>query len=99
MTIEPGFNRERKRPLLTQRREGGGWNEIAVEIPKLSAPCHPDIAGSQPVAKLGQCAEFIGRAIDDTVTDYERTPARWHEAQRHLRSEEHTPELQPLTPP
>ena len=48
-TIEGGIDCKWKRSLLAQRRESGGRNEIAVEIPKLAAARHPDIAGPQPV--------------------------------------------------
>ncbi len=84
MRSEPGFDRERKRPLLAQRRESGERNEIAIEVAILAAARHPDIAGPQPIAKLGQRAEFIGRAINDAVVDHEGPPARRHKAQRHL---------------
>src|SRR3546814_16136763 len=80
MLIESGLDRERERPLLAQRCKGGWRNEIAVEVSKLPTACHPDIAGPQPVAKLGQRAEFIGCAIDDAVADHEGSPACRHEA-------------------
>ena len=84
MTIEPGFDREGKRSFLSQGSKSGGRNEVAVEVPELPAARHPDITGSQSVAKLRQRAEFIGGTIDNTIAYHEGPPACRHEAQRHL---------------
>lgn len=79
MIVEPGRDSEGQRPRRFQRFEGGPRQEVVVEGAVTPGAGHPDIAGAQALAQLGEGAKLVARAVDPGLGQHERPPAPGHE--------------------